>query len=105
MVQASFQLQIADDVFIIECLNPQILAYITGRGIRAGVLHMGTDPVHINSFDELFFMSSLMRFLKAALLDEDDKTGQWVRCCEKCGELLATDKPYLIESHKKWCRV
>ena len=68
-------------------------------------MHDEADPVHINSFDALLFMSSLMRFLKAALLDEEDQTGQWVRRCEKCGELLATDKPYLIESHKKWCRV
>lgn len=45
-------------------------------------------------------MSLLRRFIKI-LIDKDYHAGQWVLRCEKCGELLTTDKPYLIESHKK----
>jgi len=50
-------------------------------------------------------MKRLRKFLKMVLFDENNSDDAWVLRCDKCGELLATDKPYLIESHKKWCRV
>ena len=29
--------------------------------------------------------------------------GNWISRCDKCGELLATDKTSLVSAHKKWC--
>jgi hypothetical protein len=29
--------------------------------------------------------------------------GDWISHCDKCGELLATDKTSLVSAHKKWC--
>lgn len=70
-----------------------------------GALHRSAYPVHINSFGVFHLMKRLRKFLKMVLLDENTSDDTWVLRCDKCGELLATDKPYLIESHKKWCRV
>lgn len=50
-------------------------------------------------------MSVLRKFVKLITFDEDTPTDRWVLRCEKCGELLATNKPYLIRSHKNWCRI
>ncbi|MEO9363417.1 MAG: hypothetical protein ABI348_05900 [Nitrososphaera sp.] len=27
----------------------------------------------------------------------------WISRCQRCGELLATDKPSVIASHERWC--
>lgn len=70
-----------------------------------GALHGGAYPVHINPFGVFCLMKRLRKFLKMVLFDENNSDDAWVLRCNKCGELLATDKPYLIESHKKWCRV
>ncbi|MEM2141532.1 MAG: hypothetical protein QXJ74_05825 [Nitrososphaera sp.] len=50
-------------------------------------------------------MNRLRKFIKIIMFDENTRDDNWVVRCDKCGELLATDKPYLIESHRKWCRV
>ncbi|NWG37412.1 hypothetical protein [Nitrososphaera sp.] len=50
-------------------------------------------------------MNRLRKFIKIIMFDENTRDDNWVLRCDKCGELLATDKPYLIESHRKWCRV
>jgi hypothetical protein len=50
-------------------------------------------------------MRRLRKFIEMVFFDEISREDTWVLRCDKCGELLATDKPYLIESHKKWCRV
>lgn len=29
--------------------------------------------------------------------------GEWISRCDKCGELLATDKPSLVAAHQRLC--
>ena len=46
-----------------------------------------------------------MRWADPASAKKNSSTdrGDWISRCNKCGELLATDKTSLVSAHKKWC--